>query len=550
MKAKNQKIKDVIETITDDEVLENVETTILQFAYKHIWKFAIVFILVLAAWACALAYDYSMEHISGVKTKAAVRAAQEVTLEAQSYFVRDESTFHIKNGQSIVPLLENGARVSKNEEYAFVFANEADAQNLLKLQRLEHRLDWLRESNDNVNYHVVDVAQLHGQVAETFSAFLGQLDETNFESTIDARDTFLNYATTLEVALNGKMDLSEEIAAAERELRELRNAGASATDRLTAPEAGNYFNSADGLESVLTPEAILPQSKNGALTPEKWNALIQTPAAGDAKSKIVRGFTWYAVVVLPRDEAQQLLAGTVYKVRFPLETASEFQMKVLSVQGGKDDQAAVVFVCTEQNDAIYQLRTAKISIVTGVFEGLEIPSSALRTLEKTDGLQRRSYRGVYVLSGSKVIPKEVRVLYQTGEKTIVAHEQTPEVQSLPGDRVTVSGQIASVVDKKPGTLTVVGKNLSILAENTKYKPAVKAREEDEEDAPAFVTVTTARANVCDEINISGDDMQWREEDGNLVITGAGFAYREVLGTILKMYDPVIYEGRIPINAVQ
>ncbi|MDR3313486.1 MAG: hypothetical protein LBS96_03405 [Oscillospiraceae bacterium] len=461
-------------------------------------------------------------------------------MDADVTIVREELLLRESAPGKIVPLVEAGERVGAGQEYAAACASEQDAEALTRQQTLQQRLQWLRESDDAINYHAVNVRNLGLQVDETFTGLLAAYDRGQFTALAAAQEAFLYRSTTLEAALGGQMNLSSEIAAVEGQLAEIKAmALESRTQRFSAPAAGYYDVQTDGLEEILTPKAI------EKLTPEAWAKLSEMPPASTAaaQGRLIKGFTWYAVAVLTAEDAQQLRQGQGYTVQFPLESARRFTMTVRSLQRGADGTVAVVLSADQKDDVLLRLRTARARIVLATYKGLEIPAAALRFQEKGEGSQKRTFTGVYILKGSQLLQREVQLLHQTDDgRAIVAWGETNENRTLEGDRVTVRGQIQSAVLQEGGELLLMGQDLHLTAENTHVPSTV-------EDGKEVSVVTKKSTAIFDEVLLkAAKDLRFAWEGADLVVTGEGLSYQERRGTGLKIYDAVLVKGRVPEDA--
>lgn len=494
--------------------------------------------VLLVIWGVAVVGDYAIRRGGAQKTELARYIEYPVAIDAAVTLVREETLLRGDAQGKLFPLVEAGERVAIGQEYAAVCASEQDAEALARKAALEQRLRWLKESDDAVNYHAVNVRELRRQVDDTFSGMLAELDRGAFGSLEAAQERFLYRSTTMEAALGGQgMDLSAEIAAVEGQLAEIgAMALESRTRRFKAPIAGYYYPQMDGYEEILTPETLK------AVTPERWAELLKTPAVSvsAAQGRLLRGFAWYAVAVLDDAEAQRLRIGQRYTVRFPLESARRFSMKVESIQRGEGDASLVVLTTDEKDDVLLRLRTVQAKIVLATHKGLEIPAAALRVQEKTSktGAVRRC-TGVYIVKGSQLILREVQVLHQTDDgRAVVAWGVPSENKTLEGDRVTLRGNIRSAWLDEDGDLLVAGTNLRLTAENTRAPSAV--------EEGAEVVLTTSSGSVFDELWIkAAKNLQYEWDGGDLVATGEGLSYQENRGEGLKIYDAVLVKGRVP-----
>jgi len=485
---------------------------------------------VLLIWGLAVLGDSVLGHAKHWVTALAGYEQLPVRIEAQVTFTRDEIPLPGAADGVVVTLTEPGTRVGAGQPYALVCRDGNDAQALSRQRVLEQRLRWLRDAEEAKSYQALNAGQLGRQVDECFMDFLKALDSGDCAGLGAQQDLFLHRATTLEAALGRPVDFSGEIAETQRQLADLRaQTDVSGCAQLEAPGSGVYYPSADGLERVLTPAALME-----VYSPEDLQALLdQPPTAVSPMGKLVTGFRWYMAAVLPGGQAQQLEEGAKYQVLFPQESAREFTMKVERIRRG-GEEAVALFSCDEKDDTIQRLRGANAEIVMDVVDGLTIPSAALRFLEKGEGQARRPYTAVYIVRAGQLQLREVDVLYQDGAKAVVAWGRQNEAQAVEGDRVTVQGKVQSVTRPTENKLLIIGQDLVLVAE-TNVKPL-------EPDGPA--SVVTVRRALFNETIVTGKDLGFEQKNGVLILKGEEFAYREQRGQGLKIHDTVLVAGKV------
>jgi len=486
--------------------------------------------VILLIWGVAVVGDFALSHSRRWVTQQAEFTTQRVVLSAQALFAREELVLREQPGGVTVMRAGAGERVAKDESYAMSCKSGRDAEAMRRLQALEQRLAWLREAGQAGQYHAMNAERLGRQVDDTFTEFLVALERGDGARRAAAQEMFLRRATSLEAALGSALDLSGEIASAEAQAEELRaQADAGRFTPIPAPESGVYYPTADGLEEVFTPAALKE------LTPEGYAELCEAKArpVRDSMGKLVTGFRWYAAVLLEAGPAQQLREGGRYTVSFPQESAREFTMRVESIRGGGGHVAAVLS-CEEKDDTLQNLRFAKAEITLETVEGLRVPQSALRFLEKGEGQQRRGYTGVYVARAGRLSVRDVDVLYQDGRTAVLAWGNLREAVAVEGDRITVTGRIQSVTQPAEGRLLILGRDLALTAENLNVKTAVGGN----------TTAVTAQRRLFNETILKGKDLKWERVGDDLVLTGEGITYQEQRGEGLKIYDTVLVEGRI------
>ena len=166
------------------------------------------------------------------------------------------------------------------------------------------------------------------------------------------------------------------------------------------------------------------------------NILIQAGsehASVDEQSnmgKLIYGDTWYYVVTLPEEQASYLKSQGAVTLRFAKGFDQNIRMQVVSVSAPEDGQAAVTLSCRKYLAQTTLLRHQAADVILRTYEGLRVPSNALRVSEE-------GVTGVYCVDGSTAAFRPVTVLYQgQGYALVRAADGASDTQTLRvGDEV-------------------------------------------------------------------------------------------------------------------
>ena len=194
---------------------------------------------------------------------------------------------------------------------------------------------------------------------------------------------------------NADFPMSEEAAAGETVL--------------TAPEAGIFTTSADGLETVLTPE-------------NPWGGWsLPTGTAQDMPGKLILGQTWYFRTELPFPvETGQTLTGLLPWSDGPL---------TLTVEEIRD--GAALLSCGEMPAEAAGIRETEMKILENCKTGLEIPAAAVYTVGGKTGVWRQEGEA------AQFVPVSVRCRLGT---TVVVELDPLEGPLWPEDQILLDGQ--------------------------------------------------------------------------------------------------------------
>ena len=305
-----------------------------------------------------------------------------------------------------IAALSEGQRVAGGQTVAYGCASEEAAllqRELLSVQAQRDQLLFASEgttdydgSDGSIAANIIRLsAQTAAQDFPRMRAACAALEPYILQRSLSAGDS----ARTLARLSN----LDDEITALQAQLE-------GGVVPIAVPQAGYYSLVTDGFEGVLTPERLETLSLSDLRGIESRRAAVPERTIG----RLIFGQKWYLVCELPADAAERCAAGDELVLRIEGEDLPSLPVTVERLDAGEDG-AVLVVSCTERMQDVTALRTVTAELGFRTYEGLRLPSEAVRT---EDG-----ETGVYVLVGAKARWKPVEILFTYGEYTLVRQEE-------------------------------------------------------------------------------------------------------------------------------
>ena len=221
-------------------------------------------------------------------------------------------------------------------------------------------------------------------------------------------------------------EIEADIATVQGELSALRSS-LSGARTVTAEHSGTYSAACDGYESLLTPDFLQ------SVTPSQLEGLPSGQTGGSSLGKLIIGEKWYYTAVITAEQAQQLEKGDWLTLRFSKGAQQDIDAQVTYLSAAEDGKQAVVLTCREYLAQTTQLRHQAAQLVLRSYEGLRIPTNALRMSEDNQ-------LGVYCVVGKVASFKPVSMVYRgDGYSLVQAASPSQDVSVLrPGDEVIVT----------------------------------------------------------------------------------------------------------------
>lgn len=365
-------------------------------------------------------YNYLSDPVS---TTLVTEGQAEDTIALNGWLLRDEEVLPAQSG-TLSRERQEGQRVGVGQVLATVYADDGALQTVSQIETLGLQLQQLQFAL--TSYLDPDAAlkldtSITGDILTLRQALTGG-DYTAADSDIAQLKAAV---LKRDHPYTSQEEIETEIKAVEGQISSLK-ASLSGAATITAKAAGTYSAVCDGYETVLT-TAFLEDVTPGKL------ARLQPAGTESNMGKLIYGDTWYYVVSLPEAQAAQLKALGTVTLRFAKGFDQNLRMQVVSVSAAENGQAAVTLSCRKYLAQTTLLRHQAADVILRTYEGLRVPSNALRVSEE-------GVTGVYCVDGSTAAFRPVTVLYQgQGYALVRAADGASDTQTLRvGDEVIAS----------------------------------------------------------------------------------------------------------------
>ena len=362
-------------------------------------------------------YNYLSDPVS---TTLVTEGQAEDTIALNGWLLRDEEVLPAQSG-TLSRERQEGDRVGVGQVLATVYADDGALQTVSQIETLELQLQQLQFA---LTSYLDPDAALKLDTSITGDILTLRQTLTGGDYTAADSDIAQLKAAVLkrDHPYTSQEEIETEIKAVEGQISSLK-ASLSGAATVTAKAAGTYSAVCDGYETVLT-TAFLEDVTPGKL------ARLQPAGTESSMGKLIYGDTWYYVVSLPEEQAAQLKALGTVTLRFAKGFDQNLRMQVTDVSAAENGQAAVTLSCRKYLAQTTLLRHQAADVILRTYEGLRVPSNALRVSEE-------GVTGVYCVDGSTAAFRPVTVLYQgQGYALVRAADGASDTQTLRvGDEV-------------------------------------------------------------------------------------------------------------------
>ncbi len=345
-----------------------------------------------------------------------------VTQTVYSITVRDSysTTALVLRDETLIPQLNEGtvrflfdgvAKVTKDMEVAQIYDSYEQVLLEHRLSVLKDELAAIEEANDpgvtevaNLDtVNTIILAQLEKLGTVTGSNVVGSVLDIKNELTkqLSKKQIIIGQETSFQQRI---VELQGEVAALEAQLENVQ------TQSVTSPASGYFVGVTDGYENALTTdyaENMTLEIFDMFLEGQNQNVASQTQTIG----KVITNYNWRIAYPIPKDMEEEFVIGRSYDLNFLSIGVNNVEATVLSIISDPDeDRSLVILESNLMSDELATVRFPEIEVVFRSYQGLEVPTEAIRIPE--------GYQGVYIKEANVIRFRKIVPLYQTDDYVI------------------------------------------------------------------------------------------------------------------------------------
>ncbi len=376
-----------------------------------------------------------------IETVSAKKITFVKSIEADAFVLRDESYIQgIGKDGYVVPLVDDGTKVSGNDSVVNIFRNESDAQIYYDLLDIEADIAYYENiSNTTAVSTLSDITAYDEKVKDSIFTLIGEIEDRDVRDLKIYTDALRSSVTKRNIAVGNTVDVSADLTALYAERTQLLNKQTQYTS-IPAVVAGYFVNATDGYESVCGAYSGLAFAEDIQKITKNVKQIdvgtidslldLQPVSVSAPYGKLITGFTWYIVCNVPTETVAEFYIGQRLQVDFPDEQASSVVCKVAAMNADGAGTTALILSATAMDAHYANLRKTKIVIALDSYTGIRVDQKALRVVDDQPG--------VYVLLGNVIRFRKVELIYSEETFSIVdAGGKTGYI--MPFDEIIVGG---------------------------------------------------------------------------------------------------------------
>lgn len=337
-------------------------------------------------------------------------------IDINGYFVREETVIDYNITGNERYIAEEGEKISKGGTIAELYSSTEIAETHERIEKLSEEIEILESINSVSDPSFVDLTTLSNKIKRSYMNFLSVKDLGKYGD--------LNTCLSeLLMQLNKKQILTGEVTGFDNLLNTLKAEVASlkkglqgSLSKVTSPVSGFFIQQTDGLENLLTFDAL------DEIDETIFEKISKTESV-NAFGKIVSSQNFYIIAQMTDDDYLNFSVGDTVNLRTPFVGSESLKATFHDIKVAKEKNSAIIVLsCQTMNGQFATVRSAPLTIVTEEHEGIKISNKAIHYSEGVPG--------VYVIQGSIVKFKPIEIVYRTENFTLCKKSEDGNNQSL------------------------------------------------------------------------------------------------------------------------
>lgn len=344
---------------------------------------------------------------AGYKTQVATNASLSDGVAVKGIAVREEVKISGSKTQNVNYMVQSGTKVSKKSPIAKAYPTAKDITVINQIEELNEQIAALENLQTKASSSSANQEGISRPVYDSINKLNNTLDSGSLNQLPSSKQNLSNELNTRDKKLGVVMDYTEKINKLKSQRSELQKSVKQPSQTLYAPESGYFVSYTDGFEDVITPKNI------GSYDVKKLTDLLESKTVNtDYKvvGKMIIDYRWQYVCIIDSKSAEDYETGMKMTLDFPTEDVSRIPVTISKVKR-EGDQALLVLDADYLTADIAAIRNQEAELSFTHYEGLRVPSSALRI---QDG-----QKGVYVLELGEPVFKKINILYQNDKYMII-----------------------------------------------------------------------------------------------------------------------------------
>lgn len=358
--------------------------------------------------------------------------------EAECYIVRDETVYYSGAEGSIKYLVDEGERIKKGSEVVKVNMGKIDESMQSQLEIINQKI----EQADAGALFENDIEVIDDLIKKEVDLLVEKKEQGNLSETKSIQERIDMLTDKKNIIMNNTGIRSGNIDFLKEERNELQSVLDKSTVSYKNAEAGTVSYYIDGYEEFFSKDSMYLLNKesldNEIIKVE--NTYRDYVLKGEPIYKIINSSTWYAVLWIDLDKADNYKKGNTIVLNFDNGQTQGVIYDIIT----EESNAIIIVEIDRYYEDLYKIRKSNVKLVVADYSGLEIFTDSIVEVE--------GQLGVYVVGiGGEYDFRPIKIVGSDNDKTIVVNAKF-QIQTDDGIKdvktITLYDEILREADKK------------------------------------------------------------------------------------------------------
>lgn len=323
----------------------------------------------------------------------------------------------------------DGYKIAKNSVIAEVYRNQSDLAYQQQIDDLVARRTVLQDAQALVGTDSSQLESFSNQIYDKHSEMMQHLCDGDYKSASALKSDMLNLRSKKEIVKGTETSYAEKIQEINNQITQLKAKISSDPYAVSIGETGYFVSSVDGYEDILNSDTVFELSKEQIEQILTADTAELNPAG--VIGKLIDGYKWYMAAVLNTVRMGTVFEGAEVTLRVGY-SQQDIDAKVVSLKRQEDGSSICIFECDTFSSEFVDGRVAQVKLLMDNYEGIRIPTSAIRIVD--------GKAGVYTRKGIEVIFKQIKQIISEEDYTLVENTSDLDGYISLYDTVIVGGK--------------------------------------------------------------------------------------------------------------
>lgn len=356
--------------------------------------------------ACLSILTYTVFHIvslfdSELSTIVVGESTRETRLGFDGYVFRDETLVSSSFGGAVDYVAYDGEKVAADQTVAYVYESGNSENVTDRIKVIDRDIAVIKAalgSKDKLS----DLPALNASLSEMHTDVMKKLAGGDFRGLRETIDSLTSEMDKVS-SVTGKADMLRQTLLTLEEERNGIIAAGGDKEEIKIDKTGYFYSGVDGYEGVFT-KAVADE-----IEADDFEEFVGSePALTEAIGKMTFDTEWRFAAMLEASDAESFAEGETYELVFTGNGDVVFPLTLMrKSQNTSEDRALLVFYCDRAPSSFSFERFQSVEAVIERVSGITVPRTAVR---RSGG---ELY--VYILNGSVVLERRIKVIYEGDE---------------------------------------------------------------------------------------------------------------------------------------